>query len=369
MSYSSSFTLFSALLALSVTGTAEARTYYPPTYGTVYVTNQTPASLLVTVDGRAASVAPGRSLPFQAREGEVAVRATYRQFGIDRGLPVREVYVRSSRAASVVLTSPSTGYVKVQNQADRAADLLVDGRVYTSLQPYQSRIVPMTVGCHDLAMVAGTWTVDRERVEVAAFAEPMFIAEMPRVNDLVVYNPLPIPLQVLTDRGQSRTVDALGQTVFHDVPIGALHVTARRVTGEQVDDVVATIRPDGITSWRVDAPTRGLVDLLNDEPVSTQLLVDGRYTRSLAPGQDAHFELALGSHHVELVDERGRRIEDTWVTVDPFRTARVLAQDDRVGSRADDEERYHSDAERAYDDEDRWDEQADEAHAHCQHHE
>lgn len=366
MSYPSFVTL-TALLALSSSGAAEAGTYYPPAYGTVYVTNQTPAPLLVTVDGRALSVAPGRSVPFQAREGEVAVRATYRQFGIDRGLPVREVYVRSSRAASVVLTPPGTGYVKVQNQADRAADLLVDGRVYTSLQPYQSRIVPLAVGCHDLAMVAGSWTIDRERIEVAAFAEPMFIAEMPRVNDLVVYNPLPIPLQMVTDRGQSRLVDALGQTVFHDVPIGAFHVTARRVTGEQVDDVVATIRPDGVTSWRVDAPTRGVLDLQNDEPVTTQLLVDGRYTRSLAPGQDAHFELSLGAHHVELVDDRGRRIEDAWVTVDPYRTARVVAQDDRVGYRSTDDERHHSDAERAYDDADQWEEHADEAHANCGH--
>ena len=231
MSYPSSFATLSALLLLAGTGAAEAHPYYPPVYGTVYVTNQTPATLLVSVDGHAVSVAPGRSLPFQAREGEVAVRATYRQFGIDRGLATREVYVRSSRPASVVLTPPATGFVKVQNQADRPADLLVDGRVYTSLQPYQTRLVSMTVGCHDLAMVAGSWTVDRERLDVAPFAEPMFIAEMPRVNDLVAYNPLPIPVQMVTDRGQARLVDALGQTVFHDVPIGAFHVTARRVTG------------------------------------------------------------------------------------------------------------------------------------------
>ncbi len=391
MSVKSSIVQFSTVLALMGAGAAEAHPYYAADYGTVVVSNQTAASMMVTVDGRAIPVGAGRTQSFQARAGDVYVRATYRQFGLDRVLTSRQVSVRAYRSAAVVLTTPAVGYVKVENEADRPADLLVDGRVLTSFAPYQTRLVAMTLGCHDLAMVAGTWTIDRQRLDVAPFAEPMFEAQMPRANDVVVVNPLPIPLQIVTDRGLVRTVDARGQTVFDSVPLGSFHLTARRVSGERVDDVVATVRPDVVGTWRVDPPVTGLVDVQNREPMSTRLMIDGRMLRSLAPDQDARFELALGAHHVELIDERGRSVYESCVTVQPYDVSTLYVGSREVGrnddgqydedrrddgrqgdergdeGRYDDGESHHrSDAERAYTDEDRWDRQSDDAE-HARH--
>lgn len=371
MSVKSSMISFSTLFALMGVGIAEARpyqpTYQPTYYGSVYVTNQTVATLYVTVDGQAVPVGAGRTQSFQTRAGDVAVRATYRQFGVERSLASRSVYVRPSRASAVVLTSPSTGYVKVENEADRSADLIVDGRVLTSFAPYQTRLIAMPVGCHDLAMVAGSWTIDRQRLEVGAFGEPTFEAQMPHFNDLVVMNPLPIPIQLVTDRGMVRTVEARSQTVYDDVAIGSFHVSARRVTGERVDDIVATVRPDMVETVRIDPPSAGLVDVRNEAPVPTRLIVDGRTFRSLAADQDTRIELSLGQHHVEVIDDRGRRVTDTWVCVEPYDVSRIYVGPREV-SHNDGDSHHRSDAERASVDEDRWDRESDESNESGRHH-
>jgi len=377
MSLKSSIVQFSTVLALVGPSIAEAHGYYPTEYGTVYVTNQTGAAMFVTVDGQAMPVASGRTQVFQARAGEVGVRATYREFGADRVLTSREVYVRSSRPASVVLTPPSVGLVRVENQSDRTASVLIDGQLVASLQPYQARILSTPVGCHDMAMVAGSWTIDRERIDVRAFAEPNFIAQMPRVNDLVVVNPLPIPIQLVTDRGQVRTLEPRAQLVFDDVAVGTFHVSARRLTGERVDDINASIRPDMVTTWRVDPPSSGLVDIRNEEPVPTRLIVDGRMIRSLGADQDTRVELGVGQHQVQLLDDRGMRLLDTWVTVDPYDIGRIYAAAPQVGRNGYDQRDDHqrSDAQPAAvaeEDVDRWDRQSDEAearsdeHGHCE---
>ncbi len=356
------FTL--SLLVLASVPTADAHSYrygQAPAYdvvpqGSVYISNQASTALSVTVDGVSVVIGAGRSQIVQARAGDVVVRATYRQFGEVRVLSARTVYVRPGRSSSVVLSDPATGLVKVENDADRAAELLIDGRVVSVFGAHQTRVVAVSVGRHDLAMVAGDWTIDRTVLDVRAFREPVFISEMPRANDLVVVNPLPIAVQLTADNGMSMILEARGQTVFAQVPLGGFHVSARRLTGERIDDIYATIRPEGRTSAQIDPPSLGLVAVHNDAPMRVSLLVDGRMVRSLGAEEDARLEVSPGAHHLEVIDERGRLIVESYVNVDRYATGLLAIpsarehhehHDERQSSNGwSDEER--SDAERAY---------------------
>lgn len=341
----------------------QARGYEVVPQGSVYVTNQTSTALTITVDGVSVVLGAGRSQILQARAGEVYVRATYRQFGQVRVLSARTVYVRQGRSSAVVLSDPSTGLVKVENDSDRAADLVVDGRVVTTFGAYQTRIVSVPLGRHDLAMVAGAWTIDRTVLDVRAFREPVFISEMPRANDLVVVNPLPIAVQLTADSGLSQVVEARGQAVFAQVPLGNFHVTARRLTGERIDDIYATIRPEARTSAQVDPPSLGLVAIHNDAPMTVNVWVDGRMVRTVGSEQDIRIEVAPGGHHIEAIDERGRLIIESWVTVDRYAMGQIAIPSAR-GHHGDERSEHHnrddrqssngrggderSDAERAY---------------------
>jgi len=291
--------------------------------GSVYISNQASTALSVTVDGVSMVVGAGRSQIVQARAGDVYVRATYRQFGEVRVLSARSVYVRPGRSSSVVLTDPAVSLVKVENDSDRTADLVMDGRVVSVFGAHQTRVVTVSVGRHDLAMVAGDWTIDRTVLDVRAFREPVFIAEMPRANDLVVVNPLPIAVQLTADNGMSQILEARGRTVFAQVPLGSFHVSARRLSGERIDDIYATIRPEGPTSAQVDPPSLGLVAVHNDAPMRVSLVVDGRVVRSLGVEEDARLEVTPGAHHMEVIDDRGHRIVESWLTVDRYAMGQI----------------------------------------------
>lgn len=335
----------------------------PAPTGTVYVSNRASGTVTAVVDGVSVVLPAGRTQAVRARIGEVQVRASVRVFGQERVLAFRTVAVRRDGAAYVTVVDPTTALVRVENESDRPAELRVDGRFVASFGPDETRMVSVAVGAHELAMVAGGWTFDRARMVFAPCGEAVFEAEMPRSNDLVVQNPLPIPVQVQADRGATVTIDAYGQAVLRDLPLGGVHVEARRLSGQRVDEAYATIRPEAPTTVRVDAPTTGLVDLHNDAPFLVRVVVDGRTVRMLAPEDDAELELTLGVHDVEVVDDRGHELLDRDLAVDAYATARLVARmpdrgydedahahhhdDDRASS-----ERERSDAVAAYDAED-----------------
>lgn len=313
-----------ALAHSSHQGTAPHRDNAP--MGTVYVTNRASAAATVVVDGVSYVLPSGRTEAYRAHVGDVQVVASVRVFGQARVLANRTVYVRADAAASVSVVNPTTALVKVENESDRAAELRVDGRYVASFAPDQTRVVSVPVGAHELAMVSGGWTFDRARMSFAPCGEAVFEAELPRVNDLYVVNPLPIPVEVRGDRGTVAVIDAYGQTVLRSLAVGGFHYAVTRLSGERVDELYGTIRPEGASTVRVDAPTTGLVDLHNDAPFVARVEVDGRVVRVLGSEDDARLELALGGHHIEVTDDRGRKILDRYIEVEPFDTERLVAR-------------------------------------------
>ncbi len=348
--------LASALLARLALPVAEAhsydgwRTYASPygasgsasayAFGTVYVTNQASQPVTVMVDGQVQTVGAGQSTSFRSHAGDVSVRATYRQFGVDRVLTSRTVAVPGYRAASVVLAQPTTSLVRVTNDTGAVADVQIDGQVYAELAPDQSRLITLRLGRHDLAMVADGRSLDHACLDVEAFGSSEFVARRPREDDVAVLNPLPIPVRVTTDTGIVRTVNAGSQTVFEDMPVGPFHARVERLSGERVDDVSGLVSDDRRLTLTVDAPSTGLVALSNPDESPLRAELDDRTYRCVEARQTLTLDLPLGEHHVELFDARGDRVLNTWIEVDPYATSRLAApdQDREFQADADDAE-------------------------------
>lgn len=323
---------------------APPRPHAPALAGTLAVSNFAGGRVTLRVEGMAPrSLAPGETLTFGVGVGERQVVASYVQFGVEHILQTDRVVIGPGRSAYVALRAETTARVLVNNGFDESAELLLDGRSRGTLRPGETRILDTRTGTAQLALVTRGRTLAATRINLVAFAEPSWRPEAPPVGDLVVQNPLPIPVELVCDRGLVRTVAPYGRTVYEDVPVGTFHLTARRLTGERIDDEVAIIRRNGDTAWRIDAPTRGLVELDSDHFLAVRVRVDGRTVATLAADEERRLELALGFHRLEVADDRGRVILDTWVDVDPFDTTFVNASPGRH------RQAYHDD-DRRYDD-------------------
>lgn len=332
--------------------------YAPAAAATLTVSNFSGGSVQVSADGLAArTIHHGQTLSFPVPPGELRVRATYRQFGVERVLQTDRVFVAPGRSAYLALRAETTGRMLVRNLFPVTAQVLVDGRVAQTLRPGEAKVVGDDVGPATLALVADGRTLATARVTLTAFTEPTFTFEPPPVGDLLVVNPLPIPIQLVCDRGMVRTVPAYGRTNYDDLPLGPFHLTARRLTGERVDDATTVVQRGEVT-WRVDAPTRGLVLVDSDHFLPTRVRVDGVMLAQLAPDEERRLELALGWHRVEVRDVKDRVVLDTWIDVDPFDLTRVDALAPRpapVPDRYDDDRHDHDD----HDHHEHWDGQVD----------
>jgi hypothetical protein len=322
---------------------------YAPTAGRISVTNASGGDLSVTLSGQPTRRLPAwQSVSFTTAAGEAFLRATYAQFGAEQVLQTDRIAVVPGRTVDVTLAPERTARLLVVNQAPTEAQLLVDGRVNATFGPGASRIVALPAATHELTMVAAGRTLARTRMALLPFDEPRWLVTVPRVGDLVVSNPLPIPVQIVADSGLVRTVSPYGQVVLADLPLGSFHVLARRVSGEYVDATTADIRFGGATTWRVDAPRTGLLDLDSEHFLAADVYVDGRRMVTLAPDAEHRTVTTVGWHEVTAVDQRGREIARTWVEVEPFDVARVafgtpshVRADDRVGRYERGEPHHH----------------------------
>lgn len=139
-----------------------------------------------------------------------------------------------------------------------------------------------------------------------------------RVGALVVTNPLPIAVELVTEQGFVRTLAPYARTTFASLPYGGFRLTARRTSGEFIDGELTVIRPGATASWHIDMPRTGLVHLDSDHWLGAEVRIDGLLMANLAPDGARRVDLTLGWHEVEVRDARGRELYDAWVEVKPF---------------------------------------------------
>lgn len=296
----------------------------PAPTGVVQVVNRAGTVLTVTVDGQAPrTLAPNQTTNLTVLAGEVRVRASYRLFGQEIPLDTARTWVSAGRVATAAFTPATTARLLVSNPTPAYATVLADGREVGTLAPGQERLLVLPARATTVSLLADGHLVRTQRLELRPYDEPRLRVELPTRGDLVVQNPLPIPIQLVCDRGLVRTLEPYGRTEYEDLPVGSFHLTARRLTGELIDQATSRVDPWVDTTWRVDAPTTGVLAVDNDHWLSVKLLVDGRVTNTLDADRDTRLNLALGWHHVEARDESGREILDTWVEIARYEDARV----------------------------------------------
>lgn len=342
------------LLALCTLGAPSVAFAYPGS-AMVTVHNDTPATVTTTVDGIRVQLAAGQTRSIAIPAGSSTLVATYEQFGRVTTLRTEAFFLRSGRSTYVELDAPLTTRVLLTNESERGGTVLINGRQAESLGPHESELVTVPVGMAQLAFLVDGRQVDSQRMQLLPMVEQRWSMDLPRTGDLVVYNPLPIPVVLTCDRGLKRTVAAFGQTRYDDLALGSFHLRATRVTGEAVDDLRASIQPMTDARVTVDAPTTGLVAIDNDTSTPVDVYERGRRIASYAPGAEARLLLTVGWHELEVRDAYGRRVEDTWIEVEPYDVAKL-----EVDARRHEQAYRGHDREREDDDEER-----EVASAHC----
>lgn len=319
----------------------------PAWLGRLTVTNTAGGPVTLSVEGLAPrALATWETATLSVTPGQRRVKVSYVQFGVEHVLENRRVDLLPNGSAYVAVRAERSARILIRNNYDIPATVTINDRVVATLTPHEARVLTTPAGSARLVMTANSRILDQKQMTLVPFAEPVWTVDPPRVADLVISNPLPIPVVLTCDRGLVRTVAPRGQTVYDDLPLGSFHLTARRVTGEYIDDATTAIRYDITNMWRVDAPTTGIVVLDNDNRMPTRLYVDGALRESLSPGEDERLTLPLGWHELTAMDAERHRVLSTWIEVRPYDTAEVRIAAPvylRSQSHEDHHDGYHDD--------------------------
>lgn len=294
--------------------------YHVPVHtGTLTVANNSGGRVNLQVDGQVSrSLAPWQTLSLPLPAGDNRLRVTYTQFGQERLLQSDRVFITPARTSYVTVRSETTARVMVKNGFNVPGYVSVNGKFAAALRPGESRVLSAPIGSATITLAANGATLASTRMTLAAFTEPSFVAEPPPVGDLMVHNPLPIPVELVCDRGMVRTLPAYGRTEYEDIPVGTFHLTARRLSGQRIDEEFATIRRDADLTWRIAPPQTGLVALDSDAPLQVRVRIDDRAVATLSPDENRVIEAELGWHHLDVRDAQGRLVLDTWIDVEPY---------------------------------------------------
>ena len=330
-------TLNVLLLALGLSSTANAHPgrghggyggghHHTDALGRVVVINNSGGSVRFTLDnGESIFLANGDRTMLRAQAGGHNTRATYRVFGMVQDLESERIFVRPYQTTVVELDPERDALVKVTNDTRHYADLTSDGRFVTQLSPGETEFVRLPVGGNRLQLTSRGRVLGEKYLRTQAFSENQWTLCLPSVADVTVVNPLPIPVRLTGERGRSIEVAAYGRTTYEDVPFGSFTLTATRTSGEFVDQQTISVREFGRNVWTVDAPMTGFVMVDSDLHCGSQVRVDGQVVARLGGDERQRLELSVGSHRITITDDRGRKVEDEWVNVDPYRMAQVDA--------------------------------------------
>jgi len=308
-------------------------------------------TLRVTLDGASVmDLYPGQDRALNLPAGWHHVTVTYRQLGRDRVLSSEDVNVYPGRVAVVRFAPVTEGLVRVDNSTGRDATVLVDGRPAARLPAGASAEVVTSLGRVSIALVDQSRTLDATSISVGAYQDLTWRAEAPRVGDLVVTNPNPVPVVVRDGLGRSVTIAGRAQVRLSGEPVGLVNLEVRRQSGELIGRGKAQVLPYEVSAWSAPVPNDGLVSVRNDNRRPVTVWVDGARVSTLAPHEQVSLELSLGWRRVQIRDISGYLILDTRVNVDPYATRSLnsaaggaVAYEDRSDDRRYDDDRHHDD--------------------------
>ena len=223
----------------------------------------------------------------------------------------------------IALQPVSSGLVRVENHTGRPGDVVADGRLVASLDDGQSAEIVTRLGRVELVLSSHGRALATTSLAVGAYDNLVWRAVAPATGDLLVQNPLPMPVYVTTDNGRSTTVKPYGAATIHAVQVGRTTLTAHRTSGEPLARGTVEVRPYDVARWTVPAPATGLVQIRNDDARALEVWMDGARLSFVNPRGQVTLEVKVGTHRVQLRDTAGRMLLDTRVEVDGFETAQV----------------------------------------------
>lgn len=309
----------------------------PPT-GKIEVENRAGTTLRLAVDGATHTLHSGDRRSFTVKTGAHRVVATYEQLGRDRLLEERTVVVAPEGRERVLLNPATSGLVRVDNRTGRDALLRVDGRDVGLMRNNESREVPTRLGRVSFTMESGGRLLSQTSLAVGLYDDVIWTATAPRTGELVVQSPLPIPVRLVDSKGHSAMINAYGRVTLSELDAGSFGFRIERTDGVEISHASVTIRPLETTRWTVPVPQVGVVQIINEERFTARILVDARAQGAVSPGQVERLALPIGTHSIELLDQHGRVVSRSRITIDRYQDAIMV-----LGARVSDSRHGHHD--------------------------
>lgn len=225
----------------------------------------------------------------------------------------------------VVAPRPSAASLVVVNDTGRPLDISVDGRAWATVWG-RSEAIGLPPGNHQIVASVDGRHVDAWSEVFHPRSSRTWRVSAPAFGEVVVSNPLPIPVQVTAWSGATQVVGPRGEVMFTGLPVGGMSFQVTRMSGLPLDGLSVNVDPWAVSSVRVEAPRLGVVWLESRDGRDLAVYVDGRYSGRLAARSALALEVDPGRHRVDLVDDRGRysqTVDSMTVDVDRYQEARL----------------------------------------------
>jgi hypothetical protein len=303
------------MLALATGGVARAN---HQASAILTVENQLAERVSVYVDKTYVGGMAGRSrVSFEVKPGraEVIVKDAHGR------VVANESDVLTPSHVETIVVRPTQGVVHAENRTVETGTVWIDGVRRAELDPGEGLDLHLAVGDHRVEFRIEEHVVLARQVALDGYREKSFLVDVALEGTLVVRNPLPIEVVLVSVGSTPRMLEPYTSTVYRDVPVGSVAVAVTRASGESI----ATLRP-GVTAFdttRVDVPVpkQGFVDVRADDWRTLTLTIDGRSERQLE--HEARIQLSVGEHRLAVRTSSGRIVLSQTVRVDPFDVVRL----------------------------------------------
>jgi hypothetical protein len=228
---------------------------------------------------------------------------------------------------------PPSGQVLVINDSGTTVRVELAGLPSRPLQAGERFVFETKPG---EATVTATYTVfgerqvlETERAVVKPHRTSVIVIDPEDHAHVLVTNATRFDADLVVD-GQRLGFLEAGESEVVSVEIGRASLELVATNGRMLGCTTLTTRAYREHTWTVEPPPTGFVVVDSDARFGTRVLVDGRPAGTLAPYGDVRLELAVGWHEIEVTDDRGRVIEETWVEVDPYSVREIEVDRDHT---------------------------------------